>query len=311
MFHSRFTSILLAHSGECEASVEKAIAAAASPPVGEGAIKVLSWNVDGWRSKFGKEEKLENIKAILAAEDADVLCFQETKLQQAHVADAQALLADMGYPHSWFAVSGPPAKKGYSGVAIAVKPSLSHATATIGIGECDAEGRVVSLELPGCYIVNTYVPNSGMKLARLDYRVDKWDPAMREHLKSLQDTKPVVWLGDLNVANQDMDIYTPASKADKSPGFTYRERDSFKATLETLEMQDAWRVQNPLSRQYSFFTTYGNMRSKNSGWRLDYTAVSKALMGHATAFIRGHMPYSDHVPIGIVLGHVAEKIEGN
>ena len=303
-----FTDVSLARlAGHCVADVAKAVEAAEQSERIVGHVRVLSWNVDGWRSKFGKPDKAKDMQAVLAAEQADVVCFQETKIQDVHVPEVREALKKMGYPNSWFATSGPPARRGYSGVAVATKAGLKPLSVTIGIGECDAEGRAITIELPGCFIVNTYVPNSGMKLARLDYRVQSWDVAMKAYLHGLQQRKPVVWLGDLNVANHDMDIYTPSTKADKSPGFTYRERDSFKESLASLEMVDAWRHAHPKLRQYTFFTSFGNSRARNNGWRLDYTVVSRSLMPSVVdTFVRGHAPHSDHVPIGIVLKDVLQ-----
>jgi len=288
------------HAGVSQASVELAVAACAVPAVDADDLKIISWNVDGWRSKANTTQKLADIKTVLAAENADVLCFQEHKLQQEHVPAMQAILEELGYEHSWFAVST--ARKGYSGVALATKAACKPISVQEGIGECDDEGRVLTAEFPGCFVITSYVPNSGRGLDRLSYRTEKWDSAMRAHIHKLQLQKPVMWTGDLNVANLDLDLFDPAKKADKSPGFTYAERNSFKNTLQECSLVDVWREANPTLRQYSYWGFLGAQRSKNNGWRLDYTLVSEVLRPAVVgSFIRAHVPYSDHVPVGIVL----------
>ncbi len=263
-------------------------------------MKVVSWNVDGWRSKANTAQKLADIKTVLAAENADVLCFQEHKLQAEHVPAMKLILEELGYSHSWFAVST--ARKGYSGVALATKASCQPINVQEGIGECDDEGRVLTAEFPGCFVITSYVPNSGRVLDRLPYRCETWDQAMRSHLQQLQEQKPVMWTGDLNVANLDLDIFDPPKKADKAPGFTYAERNSFKSTLQQCKLVDPWRTANPSLRQYTYWGFLGAQRGKNNGWRLDYTLVSEALQPAVVgSFIRAHVPYSDHVPVGIVL----------
>eukprot|EP00667_Euglena_gracilis_P011671 EG_transcript_11939 len=254
-------------------------------------LKVISWNVNGLAALL----KTKHLHDLVEKESPDLLCLQETKLQ-AGAADGVAPLK--GYTmYSACSVT----KLGYSGTRIYVKEGLSS-TVQYGLeGKHLEEGRAITVELPGLYLVNTYVPNAGMELERLDYRVKTWDPAMQAHLQHLQCTKPVVWTGDLNVSERDYDRFFAGSyKAmSKAPGFTPEERASFRAMLQALGMTDSFRQLYPTAAHvYSFWSTRFNQRAKNNGWRLDYFVVSKALEDRVVdTFMLPDVQGSDHCPI--------------
>eukprot|EP01045_Picozoa_sp_COSAG04_P031125 COSAG04_NODE_5646_length_1541_cov_11.002439_2_plen_292_part_01 len=207
--------------------------------------QAISWNVDGLRAP-GRTEMLEK---LVADEAPDLICLQETKLQESHVKDWEAKLD--GYSSHW---SCSTKKKGYAGTSVFLKhaaggpppkpnpftmakkgggASADAPKVTFGIGDTshDGEGRAITVEYPTFFVVALYVPNSGMKLERLDYRLDEWDPALRSYLTSLQATKPVLLTGDLNVAHHDIDIYnyfapTCGKSRRGTPGCTLEERES-------------------------------------------------------------------------------------
>lgn len=201
-------------------------------PKGRKLLRLLSWNVAGLRAVLRKEDSCAAIKALLEKEKPHILCLQETKLQSHHVdeiADDFKQLFE-GYTALW---SCSEAKKGYSGTCILLSESVPGKVKSVryGIGqsEADLEGRAITMEFDWFYLVNTYVPNAGENLKRLDYRVKTWDPSLVAHLKSLESKgKPVILGGDLNVAHQDIDFFNPEEpRMKKAAGTTPEERGSF------------------------------------------------------------------------------------
>ena len=249
-------------------------------------MKFISWNVNGLRACVGK-----NFMEDFARLDADFFCLQETKLQA-----GQIDLPLPGYSQYWNYAE----KKGYSGTAIfAKKPALSVAYG-IGIPEHDTEGRVITLEYDEFYLVTCYTPNSQRELTRLDYRM-VWEEAFLRYLKGLDEQKPVILCGDLNVAHQPIDLKNPSSNRHNA-GFTDEERNAFSRLLEN-GFTDSFRYLYPdVTGAYSWWSYMFNARAKNAGWRIDYFVVSNRLQSRITeAAIHADVMGSDHCPVELQL----------
>jgi len=201
-------------------------------------------------------------------------------------------------------------KKGYSGTLVITKEGLEPISVINGIGvtEHDTEGRVITLEFETYYLVNSYVPNAGNGLKKLDYKV-KWDKDFSTFLNSLKEKKHVILCGDLNVAHKEIDIENPTSNK-KSPGFTKEEREDFTNFLATGWI-DTYREQNPEQKKaYSFWSYRKQARQKDIGWRLDYFVVNKELYPFVhKSYIRKEVLGSDHCPIGLLLNKTIELIK--
>ena len=249
-------------------------------------MKFISWNVNGLRACVGK-----NFMEDFARLDADFFCLQETKLQA-----GQIDLPLPGYSQYWNYAE----KKGYSGTAIFAKtPALSVAYG-IGIAEHDTEGRVITLEYEQFYLVTCYTPNSQRELTRLDYRM-VWEGAFLAYLKRLDEKKPVILCGDLNVAHQPIDLKNPSSNRHNA-GFTDEERNAFSRLLEN-GFTDSFRYLYPdVTGAYSWWSYMFNARAKNAGWRIDYFVVSDRLQSRITeAAIHADVMGSDHCPVELQL----------
>jgi exodeoxyribonuclease-3 len=223
------------------------------------------------------------------AEDADFFCLQETKLQA-----GQITMELPDHKDYWSYAE----KKGYSGTAIFAKNEPLSVTLGIGVDELDNEGRVVTLEYDNFYIVTCYTPNAQRELARLDHRM-KWDEAFRGFLKALDEKKPVIVCGDLNVAHQEIDLKNPKSNRGNA-GFSDEERESFTKTL-SLGFTDTFRHLNPDATDcYTWWSYMFKAREKNVGWRIDYFLVSDRIADKITAApIYKHILGSDHCPVGL------------
>lgn len=249
-------------------------------------MKFISWNVNGLRACVGK-----NFLEDFARLDADFFCLQETKLQAGQIA-----LDLPGYTQYWnYAV-----KKGYSGTAIFAKQAALSVTYGIGIAEHDTEGRVITLEYEDFYLVTCYTPNSQQELARLDYRMT-WEDAFLAYLKGLDEKKPVILCGDLNVAHQPIDLKNPSSNRHNA-GFTDEERCAFTRLLEN-GFTDSFRHLYPdVTGAYSWWSYRFNSRAKNAGWRIDYFVVSNRLRDRIQeAIIHADVMGSDHCPVELQL----------
>jgi len=252
-------------------------------------IKLISWNVNGIRAVAGKGffEILKNL-------DPDVLCIQETKAQQ----DTMPGIPDNLKKYDLIINSA--VQKGYSGTAVFSKIKPVRHNPGIGLEEHDQEGRVITLDYGSFYLVNVYVPNSGQDLKRLDYR-RKWDNQLMKYLRNLDNQKPVVFTGDLNVAHEPIDLARPKENYNKTSGYTQVEIDGFKNFLD-MGMVDTFRLLNGDKVQYSYWSQRFNARAKNLGWRIDYFLVSKRISDKVKeAFILHEITGSDHCPVGIVL----------
>ncbi len=248
--------------------------------------KLISWNVNGLRAVMGK-----NFTADFAALDADVFCLQETKLQ------AGQLTLDLpGYHQYWNYAE----KKGYSGTAVFTKEEPLSVRYGLGIPEHDQEGRVITCEFPTFYLITVYVPNSQNELRRLDYRMS-WEDAFREYICRLDQEKPVVFCGDLNVAHEEIDLKNP-DKNHMSAGFSDEERAKFSRLLDS-GFVDSFRMLHPDARdEYSWWSYRTKARERNVGWRIDYFVVSEKMKDRIRAAeIRQEIFGSDHCPVELRL----------
>ena len=248
--------------------------------------KLISWNVNGIRACAGK-----GFLDFFRQADADVFCLQETKLQ------AGQLELDLpGYYQYWNYAE----KKGYSGTALFTRQEPLSVTYGIGIPDHDREGRVITAEFPDYYVVTCYTPNSQNELARLDYRME-WEDAWLGYLKGLEERKPVIFCGDLNVAHQEIDLKNPKTNR-KNAGFTDQERDKFTRLLEA-GFVDTYRYFYPQQEGvYSWWSYRFKAREKNAGWRIDYFCVSETLKSRLeSAAIHTEILGSDHCPVELVI----------
>lgn len=249
-------------------------------------MKLLSWNVNGLRAVLRK-----NFLEFLAAETPDILCLQETKCRPEDV--EQLWPAD--YTTYWNSAE----KKGYSGTAIFTRTRPLQVTQGIGMAEHDREGRVLTAEYADFILVNSYVPNSQRELTRLPYR-QQWDRDFLAYLKGLEQRKPVIWCGDLNVAHTEIDLANPKANV-KNHGFTPEERAGFGAAL-AAGFVDTFREFEKGPRHYTWWSPMGGARGRNVGWRIDYFLASAALRPRLkSAFIRPDVLGSDHCPVGLEL----------
>ncbi|MDR2641641.1 MAG: exodeoxyribonuclease III [Planctomycetaceae bacterium] len=249
-------------------------------------MRLISWNVNGLRACL-KKGFLESVNGLCA----DMICLQETKMQQ-----GQAEVELDGYLQYWNSAT----KKGYSGTAIFTRIKPLSATYGIGIAEHDQEGRVITLEFADFILVNVYTPNAKQDLARLDYRM-KWEDAFRNYLSGLDNIKPVIICGDLNVAHNEIDLCHPESNH-HSAGFTNEERGKISELL-SAGFVDTFRAFYPdLADKYTWWSFRSNARANNVGWRIDYFIVSQRLFAQVTnAFIYPEIYGSDHCPVGLEL----------
>lgn len=248
-------------------------------------MKLISWNVNGLRACAGKGFG-ESFKAL----DADVVCLQETKMQA-----GQLDLEFDGYESYWNYAD----KKGYSGTAIYTRVKPISVSNDIGIDEHDHEGRVITMEFDDFYLVCVYVPNSQDELKRLTYRM-KWEDDFRSYVSGLAEKKGVVICGDLNVAHNDIDIKNPASNRHNA-GFTDEERGKFNALLDA-GFVDSWRMLNPDTVKYSWWSYRFKARERNAGWRIDYFIVSESMKNRISgAEIHNEIFGSDHCPVELDL----------
>lgn len=252
-------------------------------------MKIVSWNVNGIRAVAKK-----GFADIVEEMSLDILCLQETKAQDDQVREA---LAEVEGYHIF---TNSAVKKGYSGTAILTKEKPISVTKDIGIEEHDQEGRVLTAEYPDYYLVNTYVPNSQSDLKRLPYR-QKWDQDMLAYLKGLEEKKPVIWCGDLNVAHRPIDLKHDKANYNKSAGYTQQEIDGMDH-YQQAGLVDSFRHFYPEVEKYTWWSYRMSARQKNVGWRIDYFLVSQALMPSVQdAFILNEIHGSDHCPVGIIL----------
>jgi len=249
-------------------------------------MKLISWNVNGLRACVGKGF-LDYFKEV----DADIFCIQETKLQE-----NQIDLDIIGYRQYWNYAE----RKGYSGTAVFTKIEPLNVSYGISMEEHDREGRVITLEFEDFYLVTVYTPNSQEKLVRLDYRM-KWEDDFRAYIKALDNVKPVIVCGDLNVAHKEIDLKNPKTNRNNA-GFTDEERNKFTQFLEAGFI-DTFRYFYPdKTGAYTWWSYRFNARANNAGWRIDYFCVSERLKDRlVSADIHSSVYGSDHCPIELVI----------
>ena len=249
-------------------------------------MRFISWNVNGLRAVLGK-----NFREAFEVLDADFFCLQETKLQEGQV-DLQL----PGYHAYWNYAD----KKGYSGTAVFCRREPLHVTYGMDIDEHDHEGRVITLEMDGFYLVCVYTPNSQDGLRRLDYRM-AWEDDFLAYIKRLDAQKPVIVCGDLNVAHQEIDLKNPQTNR-RNAGFTDEERGKMSVLLDS-GFVDTFRLLHPTEEgAYSWWSYRFRAREKNVGWRIDYFIVSQRLAPQvAEAAIHAEVMGSDHCPVELRL----------
>ena len=247
-------------------------------------MKLISWNVNGIRACLTK-----GFEEVFKKMDADIFCLQETKCQS-----DQINLEFQGYTSYWNSAE----KKGYSGTAIFTKQKPINVTYGIGIEEHDKEGRVITLEFERFYMVDIYTPNSKRELERLEYR-QIWEDEIRKYLLKLNETKPVIMCGDLNVAHKEIDLKNPKTNRHNA-GFTDEERNKMTELLDS-GFTDTFRYLYPEKENaYSWWSYMGHAREKNVGWRIDYFIVSKSIEKQIKeAKIYPEIMGSDHCPVGL------------
>ena len=249
-------------------------------------MKLISWNVNGLRACVGK-----GFLEIFQKLDADIFCLQETKMQ------AGQLHLDLPGYHPYYNYAD---KKGYSGTALFTKKEPLNVTYGIGVDVHDHEGRVITAEFEDFFFITVYVPNSQNELARLDYRLE-WERDFLAYVKKLEETKPVIYAGDLNVAHNEIDLKNPKTNHHNA-GFTDEERAAFSRVLDS-GMIDTYRYFYPDKTDiYSWWSYRFQARAKNAGWRIDYFVVSESLKDRlVSADIHTSIEGSDHCPVELVI----------
>ena len=248
-------------------------------------MKLISWNVNGFRAVLEK-----GFADTFSALDADIFCIQETKMQE-----GQAEFAPAGYRQYWYSAE----KKGYSGTAVFTKTEPLSVRYGIGIPEFDVEGRAITLEFEGFYLLCVYTPNAQRELARLPFRM-AWEDALRQYMLALDAEKPVILCGDLNVAHEEIDLKNPKTNR-QSAGFSDEERAKFTELLQS-GFADTFRTLYPDRIAYSWWSYMYGARAKNVGWRIDYFVVSSRLLPQVKdSLVLPEIMGSDHCPVGLVL----------
>jgi exodeoxyribonuclease-3 len=252
-------------------------------------VTIASWNVNGVRAALRK-----GLLGFIEQGRADVVCLQETK---AHPGDVQHVKWPNGYEVHWNSAE----RKGYSGTAILTRVKPLAVLRGIGAAGHDREGRVLAAEFPDFWLVDAYQPNSQRGLTRLDYRVEKWDPAFRAYLRRLQKRgKPVLFCGDLNVAHEEIDLANPRSNR-RNAGFTDEERRGFGRLLAS-GFVDTFREFEKGPGHYSWWSQMGDCRARNVGWRVDYFVAAASLRpALRRAWISPEVMGSDHCPVWLEL----------
>ena len=248
-------------------------------------MKIISWNVNGIRAviKKGFYDFIDEYKP-------DILCLQETK---AHPEQVDIKLNQ--YPYQFWNSAE---KKGYSGTAIFSKKEPLSVKNNIGIDKHDNEGRVIAVEFEDYFLVTVYTPNSKRELLRLEYRVQEWDVDFLKYLKKLEEEKPVIFCGDLNVAHKEIDLKNPKTNK-RNAGFTDEERSGFDNYIASGFI-DTFREFEKGEGHYTWWSYMFNSRAKNVGWRIDYFCISQILRSKlAKSYILKDVMGSDHAPVAI------------
>ena len=288
---------------------------AGATAVASGTIRVVSFNVNGARALLRRRPLA--LDDLCERTGADVLAIQETKLGvdgAGGIAREDAVAR--GYGARAYVTSE--ARRGYAGAAIFVRDGFQSTMRTIEatalskyalsdgekevLTRFDLEGRVLTLETDGCFVVSAYVPNSGAELKRLRERTETWERAMRAHLCELKKAKPVIYCGDLNVAHEEIDLWGRHKENAKSAGFTPEERSAMSTLLSECELVDSFRHKHPDKRAYTYWSYRGRARELDRGWRLDYVLVDRRLADSIVdAEIYPDVTGSDHCPVSVTV----------
>ena len=249
-------------------------------------MKIVSWNVNGIRAaiKKGFTDSIEDL-------NADIVCLQETK---AHPEQVDVKMSDSGYDYEYWNSAE---KKGYSGVAVFSR--VEPLNITRGIGHpVDDEGRVLTAEFDGFYLVTVYTPNAKNDLSRIPLRYNEWDPGFLGHCEKLEKKKPVIFCGDLNVAHEPIDLKNDKANEGKK-GYTIEEREGFSNFIKAGFI-DTFRYLHPEEEKYSWWSYMGGARARNVGWRIDYFCISDSLKNRLkSAELHNQIMGSDHCPVEI------------
>lgn len=257
-------------------------------------MKIITWNINGIRAMLKKNILIE----LINNQDPDIFCLGETKISCPFDDVKQEFKdkLDQNYFQYW---SPCKVKKGYSGTAIFSKKQPINIIYGLEINnkEYDDEGRVITCEFKKFFLIHVYTPNSGQTLNRLEYRTTLWDKMFKKYINNLQNIKPVIVCGDLNVAHNEIDLKNPKTNL-KTAGFTIEERESFNDILDETKLIDTFRHLHPSTIKYSYWTYKFNAREKNAGWRIDYYLISpKLLKKIIKSDILTDIHGSDHAPI--------------
>lgn len=257
-------------------------------------MRIISWNVNGIRAI----EKKNVLNTFLLKRKPQIFCIQETKLSEKALDATKKKMKEhvKGFKYRYYATST--VKKGYSGVSVWSKIKPINVTDGIGV-DADNEGRTLTLEFENFYLVTVYTPNSGQQLKRLTYRTREWDVEFRKYVQTLMKNKQVIVCGDLNCANEPIDL-VDGDKKSHIAGYTPQERAKFKELLQTTKLVDTYRKKYPEKKQYTYWSYRTKARERNVGWRIDYFLVSPDLK-YKDAKIHDNQMGSDHCPIELVL----------
>lgn len=254
-------------------------------------MKIISWNVNGLRSLIAGQD----LNDFLEKYKPNIFCMSEIKLKCPYVDIETTLKTQIkGYKYRYWNVSK--CKAGYSGVCVWSKKEPINVT--FGFKkEHDEEGRIITCEYDDFYLVQCYIPNSGESLKRLDYRTKEWDIDFMKYLKKLSNKKSLIVCGDLNVANDEIDIHNPKTNT-KNAGFTEIERTNFKLLLSKTNLIDTFRYLHHELVKYSYWSNFSNSRKQNKGWRIDYFLVSEKMINKLKkSDVLIDILGSDHAPI--------------
>ena len=251
-------------------------------------MRIATWNINSVRLR------IQLVTKFLIEHDIDVLCLQETKAKPEQV-------AGVGWPRGFAPHWNSAEKPGYAGTATFAKKKPRGSTTGIGANEHDREGRVVTLEYDTFFLVNVYTPNSQRELTRLAYRTREWEPAFRRYLKKLEETKPVIFCGDLNVAHTENDLANPKTNR-KNAGFTDEEREGLSNLLAEGFLDSFRHLYPDKEGVYSWWSYRAGARARNVGWRIDYFVVSDDLAASVRdSWVLPEWEGSDHCPVGLSL----------
>ena len=257
-------------------------------------MKIIAWNINGIKAILKKED----LTNLINNEDPDIFCLGETKISCPFIEIKEELNNKLKekYFNYW---SPCKTRSGYSGTAIFSKKEPIDVVYGLNINntEYDDEGRIITCEYKKFYLIHVYTPNSGEGLKRLDFRVNTWDKMFIKYINKLQEKKPIILCGDLNVAHKEIDIKNSKTNL-KTAGFTLEERDSFDILLTKLNIIDTFRYLKPSEIKYSYWSYRFNSREKNIGWRIDYFLVSEKILKKVeNSDILTDIYGSDHAPI--------------